>query len=221
MDAIRKTDSEIQQDVLRELKWDTRVDEAAVGVAVKDGVVTLTGTVSSLAKKMAAQEAAHRVGGVLDVANDIQIKTPDSLARTDPEIAQAVRHALVWNDFVPDRRIRSTVSDGIITLEGEVDYWSQREDAERSIRNLVGVRGVKNQIQIKPAPVAQDIRKSIQEALERHAEHEAKRIQVLVSDGKVTLSGAVDSWTEKQAVLGAARGTLGVYDIEDQVRIEL
>jgi len=221
MDAIRKTDSEIQQDVLRELKWDTRVDEAAVGVAVKDGVVTLTGTVSSLAKKMAAQEAAHRVGGVLDVANDIQIKTPDSLARTDPEIAQAVRHALVWNDFVPDRRIRSTVSDGIITLEGEVDYWSQREDAERSIRNLVGVRGVKNQIQIKPAPVAQNIRKSIQEALERHAEHEAKRIQVLVSDGKVTLSGAVDSWTEKQAVLGAARGTLGVYDIEDQVRIEL
>jgi len=210
MDAIRKTDSEIQQDVLRELKWDTRVDEAAVGVAVKDGVVTLTGTVSSLAKKMAAQEAAHRVGGVLDVANDIQIKTPDSLARTDPEIAQAVRHALVWNDFVPDRRIRSTVSDGIITLEGEVDYWSQREDAERSIRNLVGVRGVKNQIQIKPAPVAQNIRKSIQEALERHAEHEAKRIQVLVSDGKVTLSGAVDSWTEKQAVLGAARGTLGV-----------
>jgi osmotically-inducible protein OsmY len=221
MDAIHKTDSQIQQDVLRELKWDTRVDEAAVGVAVKDRVVTLTGTVSSLAKKIAAQEAAHRVGGVLDVANDLQIRPPGSLARTDTEVAQAVRHALEWNDFVPDRRIRSTVSDGIVTLEGGVDYWSQREDAETAIRNLVGVRGLKNQLQIKPAPVAQDIRKSIQDALERHAEHEAKRIQVLVSDGKVTLSGPVHSWTEKEAVLGAARGTLGVREIEDHVRVEV
>ncbi len=190
-------------------------------MAVKEKVVTLTGTVSSWAKRLAAQEAAHRVAGVLDVANDIQVKPPGSLARTDTEVAQAVRHALEWNDFVPERRIRSTVSEGIVTLEGEVDYWSQREDAEASIRNLVGVRGLRNQIQIKPAPVAQDIRKSIQEALERHAEHEAKRIQVLVSDGKVTLSGPVQSWTEKEAVLGAARGTLGVYQIEDHVRVEL
>jgi len=219
MDPNQKSDSEIQQNVLRELKWDTRVDEAAVGVAVKDRVVTLTGAVSSLAKKIAAQQAAHRVAGVLDVANDIEIRPPGTLARTDAEIAQAVRHALEWNDFVPDRDIQSTVSNGIVTLEGEVHYWSQREDAEAAIRNLVGVRGLRNHLQITPTAVAQDIRKSIRDALERHAEHEAKKIEVLVAEGKVTLSGQVHSWQEKEAVLGAARGTLGVREIEDRVRV--
>ncbi len=222
MDAIRKADSKIQQDVVRELKWETRVEEAAVEVGVNKGVVTLTGTVTSWAKKMAAQEAAHRVAGVLDVANDIQVKPPGSLGRTDTEIAQAVRHALEWNDFVPDRRIRSTVSNAMVTLEGDVDYWSQREDAEEAIRNLIGVRGVNNQIQIKRTPVPQDFRKSIQEALERHAEREANQIQVVVSDDNVTLSGPVHSWTEKEAVLGAARGGgLGVREIDDRVRVEL
>src|SRR6266849_5061140 len=219
---MMKSDTQIQKEVLRELAWDPRVEETEVGVSVHDGVVTLTGTVTSWAKRMAAQEAAHRVAGVLDVANDIQVKPPGSLGRTDTEIAQAVRHALEWNDFVPDRRIRSTVSNAMVTLEGDVDYWSQREDAEEAIRNLIGVRGVNNQIQIKRTPVPQDFRKSIQEALERHAEREANQIQVVVSDDNVTLSGPVHSWTEKEAVLGAARGGgLGVREIDDRVRVEL
>ena len=117
---VTKTDSQIQQDVLRELKWDTRVEETDVGVEVDRAVVTLTGTVSSYAKRMAAQEAAHRVAGVLDVVNDIQVHLPGSLARTDTEIAQAVRHALEWDVVVPDTQIRSTVSDGWVTLEGDV-----------------------------------------------------------------------------------------------------
>src|SRR6266542_2713292 len=130
-----KTDSEIQQAVLEELKWDTRVEETDVGVEVDSGVVTLTGTVNSYAKRMAAQEAAHRVGGVLDVANDIQVRVPSMLERTDTEIALAVRRALEWDVQVPDRSIQSTVSDGIVTLEGSVDFWHQREDAERAVRN--------------------------------------------------------------------------------------
>ena len=220
MEMSRKPDSEIQQAVLRELKWDTRVDEAGVGVTVHEGIVTLTGTVNSWAKKMAAQRAAHRVLGVLDVANDIQVKPPGSSGRTDTEVAQAVRRALEWDVFVPEERIKSTVANGIVQLEGDVDFWSQREDAERVVRNLVGVRGVKNEIRIKPTTIAQDIQKSIQHALERHADREARQIEVLVSAGRVTVSGPVHSWTEKQAVLGAAKGTAGVREVEDRLRIE-
>jgi osmotically-inducible protein OsmY len=218
--AIKKTDSEIQQDVLRELKWDTRVEETEVGVEVSQGVVTLTGTVSSWAKKMAAQEAAHRVAGVLDVANDIQVKPPGSLGRTDTEIAQAVRRALEWDVFVPEQRIQSTVSSGIVTLEGNVDFWSQREDAEKAVRNLTGVRGVNNRIQIKSTKVSQEISDAIEGALTRHAEREAKHIKVAAYGSKVTLSGTVSSWKEKDAVIGAAKGTLGVTEIQDLIQVQ-
>ena len=217
---VKKSDSQIQQDVLRELKWDTRVEETDVGVEVEKGVVTLTGTVSSWAKKMAAQEAAHRVAGVLDVANDVQVKVPGSLGHTDTEIAQAVRRVLEWDVLVPEKRIQSTASDGVVTLEGNVDFWSQREDAERAVRNLSGVRTVVNKIEVKSSKVSQDVRQAITDALERHAEREAKHIDVAVHDGRVTVSGAVHSWEEKQAVLGAARGTLGVRQVEDRLRIE-
>jgi osmotically-inducible protein OsmY len=218
--AIKKTDSEIQQDVLRELKWDTRVEETEVGVEVAQGVVTLTGTVSSWAKKMAAQEAAHRVAGVLDVANDIEVKAPGSLGRTDTEIAQAVRRALEWDVFVPEQRIQSTVSSGVVTLEGNVDFWSQREDAGKAVRNLIGVRGVNNRIQIESTKVSQEISDTIEEALRRHAAREAKHIKVETYGTKVTLSGWVHSWGEKDAVVGAAKGTQGVTEIQDQIRVE-
>ena len=145
----KKSDSEIQQDVLRELKWDTRVEETDVGVEVDDGVVTLSGTVSSWGKRHAAAEAAHRVRGVLDVANDIVVKTPGSPGRTDTEVARAVRNALAWDVFVPDQRIRSTVSDGVVTLDGDVDTQAEVEDAERAVRNLAGVRAVMSLIEVK------------------------------------------------------------------------
>jgi len=218
---MKKTDPEIQQGVLRELKWDTRVEETDVGVEVDAGVVTLTGTVSSWAKRVAAQEAAHRVAGVLDVANDIQVKVPGTGVRNDTDIARAVRQALEWNVFVPETRIRSTVSDGWVTLEGDVDYWSERDDAEKAVRNLAGVRGVSNKVEIKPPKVIPyDVRKAIEGALERQAEREAQRIDLDVHDGRVSLSGTVHSWAEKEAVIGAAKGTLGVRNVEDHLRIE-
>jgi osmotically-inducible protein OsmY len=216
-----KTDAEIQQQVIQELKWDTRVEETEIGVEVDRGVVTLTGTVSSWAKRLAAQEAAHLVAGVLDVANDIEVKLPGSPGRTDTEIAHAVRHALEWNVFVPETRIRSTVSEGRVTLEGDVDYFSQLEDAEKAVRNLAGVRDVFNRIQVeRPRVLPANIRASIQDALERHAEREASRIQLEERDGQVTLSGTVQSPAEKRAVIGAARGTPGVWDVVDRLRIE-
>jgi osmotically-inducible protein OsmY len=218
---MKKTDSEIQQAVLRELKWDTRVEETDVGVEVDAGVVTLTGTVSSWAKRMAAQRAAHRVAGVLDVANDIQVKIPGSAGRTDTDIARSIRHALEWDVFVPEDRIRSTVSDGWVTLEGDVDFWDQRDAAERAIRDLSGVRGVSNKIEIKPSLVDPDeVRTSIEDALERQAEREARRIDLKVQEGRVTISGTVHSWAEKDAVIGAAKRTPGVRSVEDQLRIE-
>ena len=148
--AMTKTDAQVHHDVLEELKWDSRVDETEVGVEVDKGVVTLTGTVTSWAKRMAAEEAARRVIGVLDVANDIKVKIPGGLSRTDTEIAQAVRHALQWDVFVPEEQISSTVSDGWVTLDGTVERWSQRNDAERAVRNLTGVKGVANRIAVKP-----------------------------------------------------------------------
>src|SRR5688572_13498947 len=132
--ATKRTDAEIQQDVLRELKCDPRVEETEVGVEVDEGVVTLSGTVDSWGKRLAAEEAAHRVWGVLDVANDVAINPPGAGGRTDTEIAHAVREALEWNVFVAHERLTSTVSDGVITLMGQVDTHAQREDAERAVR---------------------------------------------------------------------------------------
>jgi len=219
---MMKSDSQIQQDVLRELGWDPRVEETEVGVEVDRGVVTLTGTVSSWAKRAAAQEAAHRVAGVLDVANDIEVKLPGHLVRTDTEIAQAVRRALEWDALVPHERIQSTVSDGWVTLEGSVDVWTEREDAERAVQNLVGVRGVTDKTTVTEAKRVEPerVREAIEHALERRAEREAKRIEVeVIGAGTVTLTGQVRSWAEKRATLAAARFAPGVRSVVDHLEI--
>ena len=218
----KKTDSEIQQDVLRELKWDTRVEETDVGVEVDAGVVTLSGTVSSWGKRHAAAEAAHRVRGVLDVANDIVVKRPGTPGRTDTEVAHAVRNALAWDVFVPDTRIRSTVSDGVVTLDGEVETWNQAQDAERAVRHLAGVRSVMNLISIEPnSPVdGAKVRQSIEAALERQAEREARGVWLEIEEGTVKVFGTVHSWAERAAVIGAAKGTPGVRQVEDKLRVD-
>jgi osmotically-inducible protein OsmY len=221
MKSAVKTDAEIQQAVLRELKWDPRVEESDVGVEVDNGVVMLTGTVSSYAKHLAAQEAAHRVRGVLDVADDIQVQAAGPHVRSDTELAQAVRRALEWDVLVPADRIQSTVTDGFVTLEGTVDLGHQREDADHAVRYLRGVRGVTNKLVVTgPSADEEDIRYEIEQALERRAEREAKRIQVTVKDGMATLTGPVQSWAERQAVVGAARFTPGVREVKDQLRID-
>jgi osmotically-inducible protein OsmY len=214
----KKTDTQIHRDVLEELTWDPRVDETEVGVEVDKGVVTLTGTVTSWAKRVAAQDAARRVTGVLDVANDITVKTPGGLVRSDTEIAQAVRQTLQWDVFVPDEKITSTVTDGWVTLAGTVERLSERDDAERAVRNLAGVTVVVNKITVTPGnPVSADVRKAIERALDRRAEREARHLTVDVHEGVATLSGPVRSWAERRAVLGAARFTPGVRAIEDRL----
>lgn len=216
-----RSDSHIQQDVLRELKWDTRVEETEVGVTVQLGVVTLTGTVSGYAKKLAAQEAAHRVLGVLDVANDIEVKVPGGMARTDTEITGTVRHSFNWDVWVPDERITSTVSNGWVTLEGDVNLSVKREDAQRGVRHLAGLCGVINKIKVTgPIVDSETVRESIEEALERRAQREANRIKVEVTNGAVTISGRVRSWAEKQAILGAVSHAPGVRAVQEHLFVD-
>jgi osmotically-inducible protein OsmY len=215
-----KSDREVQEDVLNELRWDSRVRQEEVGVEVDDGIVTLTGTVDNWAKKLAAKEAAHRVVGVRDVADDVRIKLPGSLQRTDTEIAKDVRFALEWEAFVPDQTIRSTVSDGLVTLEGQVNTLLQKEDAARAIRGVRGVKGVNNWLtvaSVKADPV--QLRKSIEQALERRAEREAEKIRVTVDDGIVTLEGRVRTWPQRTAVLGAVSHAPGVREVKDRLSV--
>jgi osmotically-inducible protein OsmY len=216
-----RSDEEIRNDALFQLDWDSRLRNNDIGVDVKKGVVTLTGTVDSYAKKLAAQMAAHNVPGVLDVANDIEVKVTRRLRRADSEIAQAIRHALEWDVLVPSAQIHSTVADGLVTLEDEVDYYSERADAERAIAHLPGVRGVNNKIEVCATPVEPERVKSlIEDVLERRADREANRIRVSVDEGDVTLTGAVKSWDEKKAILGAVGHAPGVKMIHDHLFID-
>jgi len=217
----RRSDRDLKQRILRELKWDSRVSWASINVEVTDGIVTLGGTVLSYAQKIAAQEAAHRIAGVLDVANDIEVKPIDQFLRTDSEIAGAVRNALEWDALVPNELIQSTVSDGWVTLEGQVDYWRERTDAERAIRRLAGVVGVINKIMVRKQAVNEkQLREEIEFALERRADREAERLRIEVHDGAVDLWGRVHSWQEKRAVIGSIAHAPGVAQLKDHLRID-
>jgi osmotically-inducible protein OsmY len=219
--AIIKSDSQIKTDVLNELKWDTRIKETDLGVQVRDGIVTLVGTVDVYAKKLAARDAAHRVHGVLDVVDELQVKVPSVGARGDSELARAVRDTLQWDAFVPDEKIISTVSMGVVTLEGLVQTWAQRADAERVVRGLTGVRGVVNMISVQAKPVdAERIKLEIEDALERQAEREARRIGVSVKDGVVTLTGRIRSWAEKNAVDRVVGFAPGVRRVDDRLIVD-
>lgn len=215
-----RTDADLQQDVMRELRWDSHVDVTEIGVEVTRGIVTLSGTVNSWAKRVAAKEAAHRARGVHDVVNEIDVRLPHAVGRTDTEIAGAVRHALTWDVFVPQEAIATTVTHGWVTLEGQVDNWHQHDAAEAAIRNLEGVCGVTNLLAVAPSPVFPgDVRSAIEAALERRAVRETGSIDIDVCEGRVTLKGVVNNWKEKEAVLGAVKGTHGVRLIADQLRV--
>jgi osmotically-inducible protein OsmY len=215
-----KTDEEIKNEVQFQIGWDSRIRQSEVGVIVKKGVVTLTGMVDSYAKKLAAQQAAHRARGVLDVANDIEVKILGDKARTDADIAQAARHALDWNVLVPANQIHTTVMNGWVTLEGEVEYYRERLDAERAISQLPGVRGVINKIKIASSIEPERIKFLIEDVLELRADRRADRIRVQVDGGAVTLSGAVNSWDEKKSIVGAVSHTPGVTAVNDQLFVD-
>jgi osmotically-inducible protein OsmY len=214
--TVAHTDEEIQSDVLAELRWDPSIS-TEVGVTVKNGVVTLTGTVDTIQKKWRAEEAAHRVTGVTAVANDIEVRMFGQ--RTDADIAAAVKHALDWNTSIPLNKVHVTVDNGWVTLKGELEWQYQRQEAERAVRSLWGVKGVSNLISIKPAASPTDLKKKIEAALVRSAEVDAERITVDVQGSKVTLKGRVRSWAERQEAERTAWLAPGVTSVDNQITL--
>ncbi|MDO8578067.1 MAG: BON domain-containing protein [Dehalococcoidales bacterium] len=216
-----KTDAELKQDVMEELKWEADVKAETLGVAVQDGIVTLTGNVDTYAQKVAAERAAERVYGVKGIAEEIKVKLPNSFMRDDEDIARAAANALEWNASVPDERVKVKVQDGWVTLGGDVDFRYQKDAAYDAVSGLMGVAGVTNLINLKPSPrpAPTDIRGKIESAFQRHALLDARRVAVQISDGKVTLEGTVHSYAEKKAAELAACSAPGICEVENNISI--
>jgi len=210
-------DSEIRRKVIAELDWDPSIDSSAVGVAVKDGVVTLSGSIANYWQKKEAERVVKRVAGVKAVAEDLTIKLPGTATRSDVDIAQSVVSGLRFNVAVPRDRIQVTVEDGWVTLEGEVEWQYQKSAAENAIKHLMGVKGVTNSISIKPRVSAADVKAKIEGAFARRAQLDANQIRVESSDNKIILRGSVRSWDEKEQAEQAAWAAPGVTKVENNV----
>lgn len=218
---MTKTDSQLQRDVIDELRWDPRVGSAEIGVAAKNGVITITGQVETYAKQYAAARAAERVAGVRAIANEITVSLPMSHKRTDTDIAHAVASTLTWDVQVPNDTVKARVQDGWVWLEGQVAWQFEKAAAERAIRNLVGVRGVSNLLEVKPRASAPDVKQRIESALKRHAELDSKQIAVEAIDGRVILRGKVRSWAERGDAELAAWAAPGVTAVDDELLVQI
>src|SRR5688572_22295518 len=215
-----KSDLQIQKDVIEELRWEPFLNSSEIGVAVKNGIVTLSGQVDSYSKKLLAEKAAKKVAGVKAVAEDIQVGILPGFRKTDTEIAEAVLNALKWHAAVIDEKIKIKVEDGNVKLEGEVEWEYQRTSIKSSIVNLVGVRSVVNLIKVKPKITPSEIEQKIKAAFQRSATIDAEKITAEVFKGEVTLLGKVRSFVEKEDAEAAAWNAPGVTSVVSKLEIE-
>jgi len=214
-----KTDQQLQQDVINELAWEPSVNSTQIGVEVKDGIVTLAGHVGSYLEKWEAQRAAQRVSGVKALAVEMDVSLAGSSERNDVDIARAASNVLQWSTYWPEDQIKVLVENGWITLSGELDWEYQREAAERSVRGLMGVIGISNQIVLKSSASWKPVKSEIEAALQRRIHGDARHIMVDVNGADVTLSGTVHSWAERDAARNAAWSTAGVRNVADSLDI--
>lgn len=214
-----KTDTQLQQDVIAELKWEPSINAAQIGVQVARGVVTLAGHVDTYAEKCAAERAAQRVYGVKALAVEMDVKLAGSSIRNDADIASSAESALQWTTLLPKDRVNVMVEQGWITLTGHVDWAYQREAAADSVRYLMGVKGVIDKISIKPKASMTAVKADIEAALQRRAKADAKKISVDIDGAVVTLTGTVQSWTERDLARQSAWGASGVSNVIDNITV--
>jgi osmotically-inducible protein OsmY len=214
-----KTDSQLQQDVSAELQWEPSVHAVRIGVEVKDGVVTLAGHVDSYSEKWNAERAAQRVAGVKAMTTELKVHLTGLSKRTDADVAEAVENVLEWTSSLPAGAIQVMVEGGLVTLSGDVDWQYQRRAATDSVRHLMGVTGVSDQISIKPSVNATAVKSDIEAALKRTSIADAKKISVSVHGSDVRLSGTVHSWAERNTATNSAWGTPGVRNVVDEMTL--
>lgn len=214
-----KTDIEIQKDIIDELQWDPRLLASEIGVAVKNGIATLSGQVDSYAKKIAAENAAKRIKEVKGVVEDVEVVLPNHIRRTDHEIAETALRSLKWSTSIPEDKVRVIVEDGWVTLEGQVAWEFEAEEAKKAIEHNKGVLGITNRIEIAPQVSTPVVKEAIKKALERNADVEAENIHIDVKENKVTLNGKVHTWREMHEVWNAVWNAPGVTSVENNLVI--
>lgn len=214
-----KTDIQLKKDIENELEWEPAIDAAKIGIEVKDGVVTLAGHLDSYPAKLAAEKAAQRVAGVKGVAIEIDVDLPGSSHQTDADLARASANVLQWNALVPKGKVHVTSENSWIKLSGEVEWEFQRKAAEAAIRSLIGVRGVQNEIRLRPRVSPNNIKVQIEAALQRRAHLDTKAISVRIEEDKVVLEGEVNSISERRIIEDATWAAPGVTTVIDRLKI--
>ena len=217
---VEKTDTELKTDVLAELKYEPGVNITDIGVLVKDGAVTLNGYATSYGEKWNAVSATKRVAGVRAIADDIVVKLPTSLTRSDGDIAAAAANQISWGTSIPNKAVNIVVRDGWLTLEGELEWGYQRSDAQENVQYLAGVKGVSNLITIKSPLSAANVKDSIETALERSALLDAEKIQVEASGHNVTLRGKVRNYAEHDEAERVAWAAPGVWSVDNKIDVK-
>jgi osmotically-inducible protein OsmY len=213
------SDRTLKQAVEDELEWEPSIDAEHIGVTAEDGVVTLTGHVGSYSEKFTAEKAAKRVKGVRAIAQEIEIRFPNDKKTSDDQIAKRALDIIAWDSTIPKDKVQVKVQGGFVTLSGQVDWHYQRADAEYAVRKLAGIKGLSNEILIKPRAQASDVKQLIETALKRNAEWEAGSIKVSVLNGRVTLDGKVKAWYERDLAERTAWSAPGVISVEDHINI--